>query len=172
MYGVVGTYLYAGAKRPPMSESETNAWGRTLESATEMADRLRADGWEVVTVRAAHVAPEPPAHGDTDRFGFVYLAQGEVAEDVRAAVTDGEFDGYELFTRREGSDLFALTRVTDEERDLAVLLVGAVDLTEAGELATAARDRGEMYSHVQLVDGTHLGSFRHEDAAPFFPDDV
>lgn len=155
-----------------MSETPGNGWARTLEAATEMADTLRADGWEVVTVRAAHVAPEPPSHGDTDRFGFVYLAQGEVAEAFEAAVAEGAFDGYEVFNRRQGSDLFTLTRVTDADRRLAVLLVGAVDLSHAGELAATARDRGEMYSHVRLLDGTHLGSFRHDDPAPFLPGEV
>lgn len=148
-----------------------NGWARTLEAATEMAETLRADGWEVVPVRAAHVAPEPPGHGDTDRFGLVYVAQGEVAEAFEAAVADGEFDGYEVFNRREGSTLFTLTRVTDADRRLAVLLVGAMNLSHAGDLAAAARDRGEMYSHVQLLDGTHLGSFRHDDPAPFLPEE-
>lgn len=158
-----------------MSEStngETNAWGRTLEAATEMAEQLRADGWSVVTVRAAHAAPEAPGDGDSDRFGYVYVAQGEVADDLREAVEDGSFDGYELFTSREGSDLFTVTRVTDADERRAVLLVGAIDLSAAGDLAAAARERGEMYSHVELLDGTHLGSFRHDDAAPFFPEDV
>jgi hypothetical protein len=28
---------------------------------------------------------------------------------------------------------------------------------------------GELHSHVQLLDWTHLGSFRHDDPAAFFP---
>jgi len=152
--------------------AESNGWSQTLRSATEMADQLRADGWEVVTVRAAHVAPEPPTHGDSDRFGFVYLAQGSVSDEVREAVADGDFDGYELFTHRDGSDLYTVTRVTDGDGRLAVLLVGTVDLTQADRLASAARERGVMYSHVQLLDGTHLGGFRHDDPDPFFPEDV
>ena len=74
---------------------EANGWARTLQAADEIVEQLRSDGWEVVTVRAAHVAPEPPSHGDSDRFGYVYLAQGSVADDVRDAVADGDFDGYE-----------------------------------------------------------------------------
>ena len=27
-----------------------------------------------------------------------------------------------------------------------------------------------MYTHVQTLDGTHLGSFRHDDVEKFFPD--
>lgn len=149
-----------------------SAWSRTLESATEMADDLRAEGWEVVTVRAGHVAPEPPGAGDTGRFGYVYLAQGEIAEEFEAAIEEGSFEEYEVFASREGNDLFLLTRVLDSDRGLAVLLVGAVDLTQAGELASAARERGEMYSHVVLLDGTHLGSFRHDDPSVLLPEDV
>jgi len=154
------------------SPDEANGWTRTLQSASEMAEQLRADGWRVVTVRAAHVAPEPPASGDSDRFGFVYLTQGEDAGDVRRAVADGEFDGYELFTHRSGPDLFTVTRVTDADSRLAVLLVGSVDLTQASELAAAARERGAMYSHLQLLDGTRLATFEHDDPANFFPEDV
>ena len=158
-----------------MSDSTSrggNAWARTLESATEMADDLRAEGWEVVTIRAGHVAPEPPEAGDTGRFGYVYLAQGEIAEQFQAAIADGSFDSYEVFASREGNDLFLLTRVVDEDRRLAVLLVGAVDLTQADDLARAARERGEMYSHVVLLDGTHLGSFRHDAPSVLLPEDV
>jgi len=150
----------------------TNDWSRTLSAATEMAETLRSDGWHVVTVRAAHVAPEPPAHGDSDRFGYVYLAQGAVADDVREAIEEGTIDGYELFTRREGSDLFTVTRVSDTDAKRTVLLVGTVDLTQAADLAAAARERGVMYSHVQLLDGTQLGTFRHDDPTHFFPEDV
>ncbi|ESP88110.1 DUF7529 family protein [Candidatus Halobonum tyrrellensis] len=157
---------------PETTGDGANGWGRTLEAATEMTETLRADGWEVVTVRAAHVAPEPPSHGDSDRFGFVYVAQGEDADAFTAAVDRGEFDGYEVFNRRQGTDLYTLTRVTDADRRLAVLLVGAVDLSKADELVETARDRGEMYSHVQLLDGEHLGSFHHDDPAPFLPEEA
>lgn len=152
--------------------SDSNGWARTLTAATEMTEELRDDGWEVVTVRAGHVAPEPPEHGDSDRFGFVYLAQGEDADAFTDAIEDGEFDGYEVFNRRQGSDLYTLTRVTDADRRLAVLLVGTVNLAHAEDLAAAARERGAMYSHVQLLDGTHLGTFEHEDPTDLLPDDV
>ncbi|MDB2265399.1 hypothetical protein PM025_14885 [Halorubrum ezzemoulense] len=152
-----------------MTES---GWAKTLASATEMETELRDDGWEVITVRAGHVAPEPPAHGDTDRFGLVYLAQGEDADNFTNAVERAAFDGYEVFNRRKREDLFVLTRLTDAERDLAVLLVGAVNLAHAGDLAATARKHGVMYSHVQLLDGTHLSSFRHDDPSDFLPEDV
>lgn len=137
-----------------------------------MTATLEADGWDVVTVRAGHVAPEPPSHGEIDRFGFVYLAQGADEAALRSAFDAGDFESYQVFSHRTGSNLYAITRLTDPDRSLAVLLVGAVNLTHAAELATAAHERGEMYSHVQLLDGTHLGSVHHDDPAHFLPEDV
>jgi len=47
---------------------------------------------------------------------------------------------------------------------------GAFDASAAEALRTAARDAGAMYSLVQLLDWTHLGSFRHDDPDAFFGD--
>ena len=152
-----------------MTESATsNGWARTLTAADEMEADLRADGWEVVTVRAAHVAPEPPSSGDDDRYGFVYVAQGSDGDALAEAVDVGTFADYAVFNRRSGSDLYAITRITDDERELVVLLVGAVDLTGTEELVAAAREHGRMYSHVQLLDGTRVATFEHDDVTPFF----
>jgi hypothetical protein len=153
-------------------ETSTGEWQRTLTETNEMAARLESEGWTVATIRAGHVAPEPPSHGDADRFGFVYVAQDSEAAAVRDLLPAGSFDRYEVFNSRVGSDLFTLTRVSDVDQQLAVLLAGAVNLSHASELAAAARDRGEMYSHVQTLDGTHVASFEHDDPEPFLPEDV
>jgi len=147
---------------------ETSPWGRTLEEASAMAERLRADDWEVVTVRAAHVAPVGPDDVDTDRFGLVYVAPDGVAESLPAAVERADLRNYEVFRRELGSDLYLLTRLTDSDERVAVLLVGTVDLSMADDLVDAARERGELHSHVELLDGTHLLSVRHDDPSAFF----
>lgn len=143
-------------------------WGRTLESANGMADRLRTDGWEVVVVRAAHLAPLAPDEGETDRFGLVYVAPDGVADSLPAAVERADLRNYEVFRRELGSDLFLLTRLTDPDERVAVLLVGAVDRSAAARLVEAARERSELHSHVELLDGTHLLSVRHDDPGAFF----
>jgi hypothetical protein len=146
----------------------TSPWGRTLEEANAMADRLDEDGWEVVTVRAAHVAPVAPEDDDADRFGLVYVAPDGVAESLPAAVERGDLHNYEVFRRELGSDLYLLTRLTDPDERVAVLLVGTLDLSMADDLVDAARERGALHTHVELLDGTHLLSVRHDDPGAFF----
>jgi dsDNA-binding SOS-regulon protein len=167
--------MYVRSNASTMSNTTTedaSAWERTLSEADEMAEQLRAEGWEVVTVRAGHTAALPPERGEADRFGLVYVAPDDVAESLPAAVESGDLERSEAFRRREGSDLFLVTRVSDPGAEVAVLLVGAVDLTtaETTALATAAHERGRLHSHVELLDGTRLASFRHDHPADFLPE--
>jgi len=150
-------------------DSGLSAWGRTLREANEMADRLRSEGYDVVTVRAGHVAPLAPDEGDDDRFGLVYVAPDSVAESLLALVERAAIDEYEVFRRAVGGDLFVLVCLTDEDGRAAVLLVGAVTRAGAGPIVDAARERGVVHSHVELLDGTRLLSVRHDDPAAFFP---
>ena len=150
------------------TQDGTSPWGRTLEEANAMADELDDDGWDVVTVRAAHVAPVGPEEGDTDRFGLIYVAPDGVAESLPAAVERADLHNYEVFRRELGSDLYLLTRLTDPDERVAVLLVGTVDLSMADDLVAAARERGALHTHVELLDGTHLLSVRHDDPGAFF----
>jgi len=138
-----------------------------------MAGDLRADGWDVVIVRAAHVAPLPPDPDETDRFGLVYVAPDDVAESLPAAVDRAELTQSAAFRQQVGTDLFLLTRVSDPDERVAVLLVGAVDLDrpETSDLADAARSAGVLCSHVELLDGTHLATFEHDHPEDFIPVD-
>jgi hypothetical protein len=58
----------------------------------------------------------------------------------------------------------------DQATKQAILLAGNYELIHANPLIATAMKQGEMYTHVQLLDSTHLGSFRHEQWKPFFPD--
>mgnify|MGYP007039251879 CR=1 FL=1 len=151
------------------SEAQTNEWRATLERADKMGTRLSDDGWQVVTVLAAHVAPVSPTDDPEDRPGLAYIAQGEVAEQFQRAITGGTFDNYEVFNRAVGSDIFSLTRISDTENQVTVLLVGTLNRSLLETLPETAIQHGELYSHVDLLDGTRLGSFHHSDPSPFFP---
>lgn len=150
-------------------EEEDSAWTRTVAALRRQEAALEDDGWEVAGVLAGHVAPEPPDAGGTDRFGLVYVVPGDDAEAFEAAFEAGTFAEYEVFRRQVGHRLFLLVKLTAPEERVAILLAGSVDTTQADGLLEAAADREELYTHVQLLDGTHLGSFHHGDPSLFFP---
>lgn len=151
-------------------DGDESPWRRTLEQLHAMADELEADGWETVRVPAAHVTPEPPAAGSSDRYGLVYVAPGEVQNAFTDLVERGSFTDYEVFRQEVAGDVFVITKLTDPDERLAILLAGGYDRRDALELRQAATESGTMYSHVQLLDWTHLGSFEHENPELFFPD--
>ncbi|MFC7081917.1 DUF7529 family protein [Halorussus caseinilyticus] len=43
-------------------------------------------------------------------------------------------------------------------------------MRHAPGLVKTALEEDEMYTHVQKLDKTHLGSFRHDDVEKFFPE--
>lgn len=153
----------------PSGTEEPNPHERTLAELEARAGDLREAGWQVATVPAAHVTAEPPEAGDSDRFGYVYVAPGSAADPFREAFETGGFDSFELFRRTVGGTEYLLTELTDTEGEVAILLAGGVENGDPEAVRRAAEREGAMYSHVQLLDYTHLGSFRH-DPGPFFDD--
>lgn len=146
------------------------AWQRTLGELWRLEEELEADGWQVAAIPAGHVAPVPPEAGESGRFGLVHVVPGEEAESFEAAFDAGTFVAYEVFRRRVGNRLFLVTKLTAPEERVAILLAGSVDTTQMDALVQAAASRGEVQTHVQLLDGTHLGSFQHGDPSLFFPE--
>jgi len=149
---------------------EPTVWEQVREEATALAALLRADGWDVVQVRADHVAAVESGDS-TARTGLVYTVPDSVEEVLPTLVEGGSFDRYEVFRTVARGDLYLVTRLRDEETEQGVVLAGAVGLDQVGGLADAARERGELHTHVRLLDGTYLATFRHEDPTHFFPED-
>jgi hypothetical protein len=159
-----------GAGTGTETAAGATAWERTVAEMEALASRRAADGWETVTLRAADTTPEPPDVGDADRFGLVYTVPDGAADEFRAAFAAGTFDRFTVHRRRVGDVEFLVTEVRDEAAAVAVLVAGAFDASAAEAVEVAARDASAMYSHVQLLDWTHLGSFRHDDPDAFFGD--
>lgn len=146
-----------------------DGWSRTLEDMRAMAAELREEGWDVVDVGAGDTAPESPDAGRTDRFGLVHVIPGNEADAFAEAFREDGFETYEVFRAEVEGQVFQVTQLLDEETDTAILLAGQYELRRAAPLVNAALEAGEMYTHVQTLDTTHLGSFRHEDVERFFP---
>ena len=146
------------------------AWQRTLDDMTAMADELEDEGWDVVTIASGHTAPKPPDAGDDDRFGFVHVVPDNHAEEFVAAFEDGAFSQYRVFRNEMQGRVFMVTQLLDPEAEQVILIAGNFEMRHAPGLVNTALEEGEMYTHVQKLDKTHLGSFRHDDVEKFFPE--
>lgn len=156
-------------RTPGGSETHLDAWGRTLADMEAIAEDLRDDGREVVAIQAGDTAPEGRDVGG-DRFGLSHVIPANKAEPFATAfeaVVDPE---YRVYRQDVDAQVFILTRIDDAESDVSILLAGTFEKRFEGGLVRAAADAGAMYTHVRTLDGTHLGTFEHEDWKLFFPD--
>ncbi len=150
----------------------SSAWERAIDDMRELAAERAADGWTTVTVHAGETTPEPPSEGESDRFGVVYTVADNAAGEIETLTNETSMDEYTVYRRHVGKTLFLVTEFADHEREAALFVAGAVNLQFADELFEAAMERGEIYSHLQLLDWTHLASFRHDDPSAFIPEEV
>ncbi|MFC4359834.1 hypothetical protein ACFO0N_17960 [Halobium salinum] len=151
------------------AEATRNAWGATLEEMEAMAEELADEGWETVTIAAGHTAPENPNSGEGDRFGLTHVVPDNKAEEFEALFEPGAFTRYEVYRNDADGREFVLTVLYDDDREAAIFVAGSYELRHAGGCVSAAKEAGKMYTHVQTLDGTHLGSFEHDDYEMFFP---
>ena len=147
-----------------------NAWQRTLDDMEAMADDLEADGWEVITVAAGHTAPTNPDVGETDRFGFVHVVPDNKAEPLEDAIETGSFPKYQVFRNEMQSRIFMVTQLVDPDSETAILVAGNFEMRHAPGLVKNSLQEGVTYTHLQTLDRTHIGSFRHDDVEKFFPE--
>jgi hypothetical protein len=157
----------------PTSDAEREAWKLTNEDMEAIANERRAEGWDVTTATAVHTNPANKDQGETDRFGFVYILPGNHADDFAAAYerADGDFADFVVYRREINISAFLVTELLDPETKTAIVVAGHYDRRRAGGLVKNSIDEGEIYTHAQTLDGTHLGTVRHEEFDPFFPSD-
>ena len=157
----------------PTSDAEREAWQLTNEDMEAIAAERREEGYDATTVTAVHTNPVNREHGDADRFGFEYVVPDNHADDVEAAFerADGGFPDFVVYRREVTQSAFMVVELLDPETMTAVVVASHYDRRRAGGLVKASVDAGETYSHLVTLDGTELGSVRHEEFDPFFPSD-
>ena len=155
----------------PTSDAEREAWRLTNEDMEAVATERRREGYDVTTTTAVHTNPIPRSLGDDDRFGLVYILPDNHADDFRAAYerADGEFPDFVAYRREVNVSSFLVTELLDPETETAILVAGHFDARRVGGLAKSAIEADAMYTHAETLDGTHLGSVRHEEYEPFLP---
>lgn len=150
----------------------STAWEQSINEMRELAAQRDAEGWTTVTVHAGETTPEPPSEGKSPRFGVVYTVPDNVAEEIDIIINGTSMDEYTVYRRQVGKILFLVTEFADGDSEAALFVAGAVNLHFADQLFEAAMERGEIYSHLQLLDWTHLVSFHHDDPSAFIPEEV
>lgn len=152
------------------SEVEKSAWQRTLTDMDEMEAALRAEGWDVLAVAADQTATANQDAGETDFWGLVHVVPDNFSDEISARVDESAFPQYRVFRREMGGRLFMLTQYTDPETEQVLLIASNFELRHAPGLVETALDKGYIKTHIQTLNGTVLGTFRHEDVEKFFPD--
>lgn len=154
------------------ADPNKDAWQRTLDDLRALAADREAAGYDVVAVAAGHTAPKSRDAGDGDHYGLVHVVPGNDAEAVAAAADAVSDPAYEVYRAATETRVFLVTELFDSDAERAILLAGNYRRYSVGGLVRAVRETGRMFTHVQRLDGTHLGSFAHDEPEKFFtPDD-
>ncbi|AFK17800.1 hypothetical protein E6P09_03380 [Haloferax mediterranei ATCC 33500] len=163
-----GEGVNRGERLAANAGAEKEAWAATLEDMRALAAELEDDGWSTVTIQAGSTAPTGQSDDD-DRFGLVYVIPGNKAEPFAEAVESNDFPEYEVYRAEQSGKVFIVTEFRDPESKTAILIAGVFELRNSLGCVRAATETETMYTHIQKLDGTHLGSFRHDDYEKFFP---
>lgn len=156
------------------TEADKSAWQATIDDMNGMAAELEQEGWTATAIAAEDTAPNPPDVGDTDRYGFIHVIPDNDAEAFsetfeRGHEEGGGFPEYEVYRSESSGRVFQVTVLYDEPAASVILLAGNYEPRHAQNLMEAAIEREELFTHVQTLDKTVLGSFRHEGWEIFFP---
>ena len=154
------------------SESVTpnEGWSLLLEEMDEMALELETEGWETLTIPAGDVAAVISESSPVDEHGYVYVIPGNAADRFESLFISDGFPVTEVFQQTTANHLFLLTVFKDTATNTAILLSGVLEPSTLAQCRNRAEKTGTMYTHICRINGTHLGSFKHDDWAPFFPE--
>lgn len=147
-----------------------DGWIRLLEEMEELEEQLRDAGWETLSIAAGDAAPVVPETSRLDRHGFAYVIPGDDAERFEELFVPDGFPRTEVYRAVAGGHLFLLTVFRDPPTEAAILLAGVLDLGNLYDCREISERTGTIYTHILKVDGSHVGSFEHDDPQPFFPD--
>lgn len=147
-----------------------DAWQQTIDDGRALEEERQEAGWETLLIPAGHTATEPPDVGGTDRYGLVHVIPDNFAEEFEELFERGDFPAFDVYRAEASGRVFLVTELLDPDQQLAILIIANYKLRDAADLIETVREEGDMYTHVQTLDGTHLGSFEHENYEKFFPE--
>lgn len=145
------------------------AWAETVGDAERMAEGRSAEGWETLVIPAGDTAPEPPEDGPSGRFGMVHVIPGNRAERLQEMLEYATFPAFDVYRATVNGRVFFVTELIDEEHTAVVYVAGSYELRTAEDLITTATEHDVMYTHLQKLDETPVGTFQHGNWRKFFP---
>lgn len=151
------------------SSAVKEAWAQTNEEMESIADYRRDEGWDVTSMPAVHTSPVGREQGDDDDFGLAYVIPDNHADAFTDAFERGSFPRYEVYRNEIDGYVYLVTEFLDPESDTCILIAAQYDLQLAEGMVRSALDEGAIYSIAKTIDGTELGSVRHDEVEPFVP---
>ncbi len=148
-------------RRDPQGVHQAS-WSRTLETMHRLADERRDDGWEVVTVMAAHTDTVSKDMGDHDRFGLTHIIPNNHVDAFSDTYDPDRFTEYQAYGTDVQGFKYVVLELLDLDGNRSILIACRYDMMYADGMIKNARNEGVLYSHVKTIDGTILGTFAHQ----------
>lgn len=152
-----------------LTSVQNEAWEQTNEEMTLLAEERREAGWEAVTIPAVHTSVFSRKAGADDEFGIEYVVPDNYAEDFSDAFEPGEFREYQAYRTTVSQGVFQVLELLAPGSETALLVAGMYKLQDASGLEESARQEGALYSFFRTIDGTRLGTVRHEEFEALLP---
>ncbi len=151
-----------------------------LEDAAAIAAEYRDAGWNARTLEPTEVTPltddGADARDELPNVGIEVVVPADQFGPVEAAVATeaATFDASEVYSRRVDSVALVIVAVADTATESAVVIPLYYDIEAATPMLDAARERGELLTHVRPAEGpdgtdTSVVTFAHDDPSLFVP---
>lgn len=145
-------------------------WSRTLEDMEAIAEDRRREGWDVVSVVAAHTDAVSKDMKDHGRFGLMHIIPNNHADRFTDIYSEERFTEYLAYARTVEGFVYLVTELIDPEAERSILIAGRYDTILGRGMLEDVEEEGLLYTYVKTVDGTVLGKIAHEEYDPFMPE--
>lgn len=147
------------------SDVHIDAYKLLLSEQDQLAADREDDGWDVLTLSSNHTNMLS-IDDDRDWWGFSHIVGDSDAEAFEDFYDPNEFTEYLAYRRQVEGYMYLVTELLDPTNERTVLIASRYDHQMAKGVINSAKSEGVLYTHVQTIDGTIVGSFEHEEYGP------